>query len=104
MTQSDILVAMKNADVVIMDIMGDTAHPLKDELAQLLELNVRTIIPTHYSLDAKNRYYNSATLDEFLQIVPPDLTVVHLGSTLEITANMSKQLAILTPLLAQQNK
>jgi len=96
-TQSDILAAMENADVIIVDIMGDAAHPLKDELNQSLEGNVRTIIPTHYSFDGHPRYYGSATLDEFLQIVPSDLAIVRRGSALQITANMPKQLVILAP-------
>ena len=82
-TQSDIQAEMENADVIIVDIMGDTAHPLKDELNQLLERNVRTIIPTHYSYDGQPRYYGSATIDEFLQIIPSDLTVVRQGSILQ---------------------
>ena len=102
-TQSDIQAAMENADVIIVDIMGDTAHPLKDELNQLLERNVRTIIPTHYSYDGQPRYYGSATIDEFLQIIPSDLTVVRQGSILQITSNMPDQLVILTP-MANENK
>ena len=61
-TQSEILITMENADVMIVDIMGDAQHPLTDELNQLLERNVRTIIPTHYSFDGNLRYYGSATL------------------------------------------
>ena len=102
-TQSDILAAMENADVIIVDIMGDAAHPLKDELDQLLERNVRTILPTHYSFDGQPRYYGSATLEEFLQIIPSDLPIVKQGSTLQITANMPKQLVILAP-MANENK
>lgn len=96
-TQSDILAAMENADVIIVDIMGDAAHPLKDELDQLLERNVRTIIPTHYSFDGQPRYYGSVTLDDFLQIVPSGLAVVRQGSTLQITADMPKQVVVLAP-------
>ena len=102
-TQSDILAAMENADVIIVDIMGDAAHPLKDELDQLLERNVRTIIPTHYSFNDQPRYYGSATIDEFLQIIPSDLPIVRQGSTLQITANMPKQLIILAPMV-NENK
>jgi L-ascorbate metabolism protein UlaG (beta-lactamase superfamily) len=96
-TQSDILAAMEAADVVIVDIMGDAAHPLKDELAQLLERKARTIIPTHYSFAGNLPYYGSVTLDEFLQIVPATLAVVRQGSTLQITANMPVQLVVLAP-------
>jgi L-ascorbate metabolism protein UlaG (beta-lactamase superfamily) len=96
-TQPDILAALQDADVVIMDIMGDTAHPLQEELDQLISLNVRTIIPTHYSLNSSYRYYNSAMLDEFLKIVPADLPVVRQGSTLNVTPNMPHQIMILEP-------
>jgi L-ascorbate metabolism protein UlaG (beta-lactamase superfamily) len=103
-TQADILAAMEKADVVFMDVMGDAAHPLKDEMDQLLERNARTIIPAHYSFDENSRYYGSVTLDEFLRIVPSDLTVVRQkGSVLQVTANMPKQLVILAP-AANQNQ
>ena len=96
-TQSDILAAMEEADVTILDIMGDAAHPLVDELNQLLELKARTIIPTHYSFEENPRYYGSATMAEFLRVVPSDLTVVKQGSTVKITPNMPEQLVILAP-------
>jgi len=102
-TQNDILAAMENADVIIVDVMGDTAHPLKDEMDQLLERNVRTIIPSHYSFNDQPAYYGSVTLDEFLKIVPADLAIVRQGSTLQITAIMPKQLVILAP-MANENK
>jgi L-ascorbate metabolism protein UlaG (beta-lactamase superfamily) len=96
-TQNEILSAMENADVVIMDIMGDAAHPLTDELNQLVALHVRTIIPTHYSFEGEPRYYGSATLAEFLQIVPTTLPIVKQGSTFQITANMPQQIIVLAP-------
>jgi hypothetical protein len=37
------------------------------------------------------------TLDDFLQIVPSGLAVVRQGSTLQITADMSKQVVVLAP-------
>lgn len=97
-TQSDILAAMENADVIIVDIMGDVQHPLKEEMDQLLELSVRTIIPTHYSFNEDKRYYGSATLDEFLKIVPSAVAIVkEEKNTIQITPNMPEQLVILTP-------
>jgi L-ascorbate metabolism protein UlaG (beta-lactamase superfamily) len=96
-TEGDILAAMENADVIIVDIMGDVQHPLKEELDQLLERNVRTIIPGHYSFEGESRYYDSATLDEFLQIVPSDLPIVREGSTIRITAPMPRQIVVLAP-------
>lgn len=96
-TQNDILAAMENADVIITDIMGDEAHPLKDELNQIWEHKGRTIIPTHYSFEGNPSYYGSVTLHEFLQVVPGNLAVVRQGSTLQVRANMPKQIVILAP-------
>ena len=96
-TQSDILAVMENADVVVMDAMGDEAHPLKDELDQLVGLKVRTIIPTHYSFEDNPSYYGSVTLAEFLQVVPATLAVVKQGSKLEVKAGMPEQVMVLAP-------
>ncbi len=97
-TQADILAAMKDADVVVIDIAGDSEHPLKEEVAQLLSLNVRTIIPGHYSFEGKPVYYGSVTLDTFLKTLPPDLAVVKQGSSkIQVTPNMPQQVVVLTP-------
>jgi len=96
-TQSDILAAMENADVVVMDAMGDEAHPLKDELDQLVGLKVRTIIPTHYTIEDNPSYYGSVPLAEFLQVVPATLAVVKQGSKLEVTSGMPEQVVVLAP-------
>jgi len=96
-TQNDILAAMENADVIIVDIMGEESHPLKDELNQIRELKGRTIIPTHYSFEGNPSYYGSVTLNELLQVVPGDLAVVRQSSTLQVRANMPKQIVILAP-------
>ena len=96
-TQNDILAAMENADVTIVDIMGEESHPIKDELNQILEHHGRTIIPTHYSYEGFPSYYGSVTLSDFLPLVPPGLTVVRQKSTLPVTANMPKQVVILAP-------
>jgi hypothetical protein len=99
MTQPDILEATKNADVVVMDIAGDAAHPLKEMVNQLLGLRVRTIIPGHYSFEDEIAYFGSATLSQFLSVLPVGLPVVkQQTSSLEVTENMPQQIVILAPL------
>jgi L-ascorbate metabolism protein UlaG (beta-lactamase superfamily) len=101
-TQADILAAMKDADVVVIDIAGDAEHPLKEEIDQLLSLNVRTIIPGHYSFEGKPAYYGSVTLDAFLKTLPPGLAVVRQGSSkIQVTPNMPQQVVVLTPAVTE---
>jgi hypothetical protein len=88
--------------VITIDIMGDAEHPLKDELNQLLEQNARTILVTHSSFEGEPRYYESATIEEFLRIVPSDLPVVRQGSTIQVAAPMPRQILILAPAAIQK--
>jgi hypothetical protein len=62
-----------------------------------LAQNVRTILVTHYSFEGEPRYYESATINEFLPIVPSDLPVVRQGSIIQVSAPMPQQLLILAP-------
>ncbi len=97
-TQPDILAALKDADVVLMDCVGDASHPVQDQIEQLLELGVRTILPAHYSYENELPYYGSATLSQFLAVLPSDLPVVKQEtSTLNVTPNMPRQVTVLAP-------
>lgn len=96
-TQPNILAATKNADVVVLDCAGDDAHPLKEQIDQLLALHVRTIIPGHYSFENERPYYGSATLRQFLDVLPEGLAVVEQGSVLEVTPDMPQQVVIPAP-------
>ena len=96
-TQQPVLDALRDADVVVLDVMGDEAHPAQDEITQMLGLGVRTMIPAHYSFDGQPLYYGSQTLSTFLAGVPASLAQVHPGSVLEIQAGMPVQLAVMDP-------
>ena len=96
-TQPDILEAMKNADIVFFNLKQDSGHSLKDQFAQLRDLQVRTIFPMHNSYEGHARYFGSATINEFLHLVPSDLAVVWPGTTLQVTANMPEQVVVLEP-------
>lgn len=97
-TQPDILAAIESADVIVVDAHGDAEHPLDEQIAQMREVNARTIIPTHYSIKGNPRYYRAATVEEFLNMLPPEVVVVRGGSEIQVTANMPKQVIVLVPL------
>ena len=101
-TQPDILAAMENADVIILDIHGDAAHPLNEQIAQMSEVNARTVIPTHYSCEERARYFAAVTLDEFLELLPAEAAIMRAGSEIQIVPNMPEQIAVLTPLTLEE--
>lgn len=101
-TQPDILAAMENADVIILDIHGDAAHPLDEQIAQMPEVNARTVIPTHYSCKENSRYFGAVTLDEFLEFLPAETEIMRTDSEIQIVPNMPEQIAILTPLTLEE--
>jgi L-ascorbate metabolism protein UlaG (beta-lactamase superfamily) len=97
-TQPEILAAVGNADVVMIDAMGDPTHPIVEIVDQFRAHGVRTIIPTHYSFTDTTRIYGEITIDEFVNLLAPDETVVREdGSELVVTAGMPRQVVILTP-------
>jgi L-ascorbate metabolism protein UlaG (beta-lactamase superfamily) len=101
-TQPDILAAMENADVIILDIHGDAAHPLNEQIAQMSEVSARTVIPTHYSCEERARYFAAVTLDEFLELLPAEAAIMRAGSEIQIVPNMPEQIAVLTPLMLEE--
>jgi L-ascorbate metabolism protein UlaG (beta-lactamase superfamily) len=97
-TQSDILAAIENADVVMIDAMGTDSHPVPEMMAQLRKSNVRTIIPTHNSFSDATLYYGSITVDEFVKLLTPDEVVNRMdGSSITVTPGMPVQVLILKP-------
>jgi L-ascorbate metabolism protein UlaG (beta-lactamase superfamily) len=97
-TQADVLAAINNADVITIDLHGDAAHPLGEQVTQTQRVNARTMIPIHYSLDKHSRYGDALTLDEFLQALPQEAVVVRNVSSIQVTSDMPERVAILTPL------
>jgi L-ascorbate metabolism protein UlaG (beta-lactamase superfamily) len=98
-TQADILAAIENADVAIIDAMGTDSHPVPEMMAQLRKSHVRTIIPAHNSFSETNLYYGSLTVDGFLKLLLPDEKVNPMdGSRITVPPGMPVQVLLLTPL------
>jgi L-ascorbate metabolism protein UlaG (beta-lactamase superfamily) len=97
-TQPDILAAIENADVVMIDAMGTDSHPVREMMAQLRKRNVRTIIPTHNSFSDATNYFGSITIEEFLKLLTPSEAANRMdGSSITVTAGMPVQVLILKP-------
>ena len=75
----DLLAAIENADVIIVHV-GGYVLPFDQFMAQMQQLNARTIIPSHYGISKDARFYSWATVAEFLETLPPDVVVVREGS------------------------
>jgi L-ascorbate metabolism protein UlaG (beta-lactamase superfamily)/major membrane immunogen (membrane-anchored lipoprotein) len=100
-TQPDIQAAVQNAQVALLAGHGDAQHPIDKEIAQMQQFNAQTLILTHYSFSAANRYYGEATLEELISRLSPAIPVDKRGSELQITATMPKQVVALTPSVLQ---
>jgi L-ascorbate metabolism protein UlaG (beta-lactamase superfamily) len=97
-TQSDILAAIENADVVMIDAMGTDSHPVPEMMAQLRKSNVRTIIPAHNSFSDATLYFASITVDEFIRLLTPEEVVNRMdGSSITVTPATPVQVLILKP-------
>jgi L-ascorbate metabolism protein UlaG (beta-lactamase superfamily) len=96
-TQPDVLAAIENADVLLANIDGYVI-PSDQIVPFVQQAKVHTFIPTHYSLSEGARWQGAPTIDEFVKTLPADMTVVRKGSEMEVTPNMPKQVAVLTPL------
>lgn len=98
-TQSDILAAIEDADVVMIDAMGTDSHPVPEMMAQLRKSHVRTIIPTHNSFSENTLFYGSITVEEFIKLLSPDEKVNRMdGSRITVVPGMPVQVLVLTPL------
>ncbi len=96
-TSPDLLAAVENADVVIVNV-GGYVFPFDQLTVQMRQINARTVIPTHYSISVDARFYIWATLDEFLETLPSDVVVARVGSEIQVTPGMPVQVAVLRPL------
>jgi L-ascorbate metabolism protein UlaG (beta-lactamase superfamily) len=94
-TDAETVAAMKNADVVIVNVHGDVTKPHEKILKQMKEAGARTLVPGHYSLTSSDRFYNAATLDEFIQNAEPYFIIHRIGSELEVAPGMPQQIAVM---------
>ncbi len=93
----EVFAEIADADVVMMTTGVVGSLPL-DEIMPLMDrINARTIIPEHYSVDGYPSFYGSATLGDFLAVLPDDLPVIR-ADELVITPGMPRQVAALWPL------
>ena len=61
MTQPDILAALKNADVVVLDIVGDASHPIESADQPTAGTQGADHLPGHYSYESETIYYGAET-------------------------------------------
>ncbi len=92
--------AIANADVILVNIDGYVL-PLDQLLPEMEKLGARTIIPTHFSISANSRWATSETLTlaEYLDSLPSNVVVTRLGSEIQVTPGMPKQVVGLSYLL-----
>ena len=100
-TDPELFAAMQNADIVIVNVDGYVL-PFDRFMEQMEAVHARTIIPSHYSITAEERFYTWATVDEFLETLPSDVVVVRVGSEISVTPGMPEQVAVLEPLALEQ--
>jgi L-ascorbate metabolism protein UlaG (beta-lactamase superfamily) len=97
-TQPEILAVIENADVVLLRVGGDPAHPVKEMVDQIRSLKARTIVPSHFSMSTEYRFFSTLTVDEFLDQIGTGETIVRAdGSKLEVNAGMPEQVVVLKP-------
>jgi len=97
MTSPELLAAVENADVIVVNVDG-YVFPFDQLAPQMQQINARTVVPGHYSISAEARFNIWATLDEFLESLPPDTVVTRTGSEIQVAPGMPTQVAVLSPL------
>ncbi|MBN1780507.1 MBL fold metallo-hydrolase [bacterium] len=94
-TEEDILSAINQADVLIAPT-GQIASISFGELSALVgNCGIRTVIPSHFSPTAANRYYGSSTVQEYVNSLSPE-TVVVFSDELNVVPNMPEQVVVLS--------
>lgn len=99
--EAEIRAAIANADVILVNIDGYVL-PLEQLLPEMEKLQARTIVPTHFSVLETARWATDETftLEEYLATLPAGVVVTRMGSEIQVTPNMPKQVAGLPYLLA----
>ena len=88
--------AVKDADVLLTYAGEYGTIKNKDSFETLSKLNIKVMIPQHYSMDASNLFYGQPTIDTILTELPAG-TKVTKSKELVVTKNMEKQFVVLTP-------
>jgi L-ascorbate metabolism protein UlaG (beta-lactamase superfamily) len=90
------LAAIQNADVIFTNIDGYVLQS-RDLWPFLEQIGARTYIPTHFTNAGFDGWQGAPTLEAFLSSVPEDLTVVTFDGVIQVSANMPRQVAGVTP-------
>jgi L-ascorbate metabolism protein UlaG (beta-lactamase superfamily) len=97
-TDSDILAAISDADVVIVNIDGYVI-PSGRILAFMNDIRARTVIVAHYTVRALSPFGNAPTVETYFSRLPENVVrVVSPDSSLAVTPGMPTQFLALTPL------
>ncbi len=98
-TDPDVLAAISDADVVLVNIDGyviaeDQILPFMDQI------KARTVLLAHYTLEGKRVWNGAPTAEDFVSEFASAESILRSGNTLEVTAGMPEQIAILRPPLS----
>lgn len=96
-TDPTTLAAIQNADVIFTNIDGYVLKT-RDLWPFLEQIGARTYIPVHFTNAGFDGWQGAPSLEAFLSNVPDDLPVVTFDGIIQVTANMPRQVAGVTPL------
>lgn len=96
-TDPEILTAIENADIVIVNIDGYVIDDA-EIMVFMQQISAHTVILAHYTVEGQAIWNGAPTADEFVTDFASSATVLRTGSELEVTPGMPEQIAIMTPL------
>ena len=101
--EPEVRAAIAHADAILVNVDGYVL-PLDRLLPEMERLGARTIVPTHFSVLASARWATAETLtlEEYLDSLPPGVVVARMGSEIQVTPGMPRQVAGLPYLLLDE--
>lgn len=95
-TDKEELKSISNADLVVVNIDGYVI-PHDQVIPFMRQINTRTILLAHYTLDGQENWCGAPTADEFVKVYAPEFKVLRSSSRLVVHKEMPEQIAILQP-------
>ena len=95
-TDSKALKSISNADLVVVNIDGYVI-PHDQVIPFMRQINARTILLAHYTLDGQENWCGAPTADEFVKVFSPEFKVLRSPSQMVVHKEMPEQIAILQP-------
>ncbi len=89
------LAAIQDADVMIVPIGVYGAMSFEQLNALVDQVRAQVLLPSHYSLYANARWYNMATVDEYLAALPAGTKVIHDDQVI-VEQGMSREVVVLS--------